>query len=58
MPCSEASRIVKPSTQEHPFSNGDAFEKLGIPVVSGKLDSESSVDVTTSRSPCRTMVDV
>lgn len=46
------------SPQEHPFSNGDIFEKLGIPLVSGKLDSESSVDVTTNRSPCKTMVDV
>ena len=59
MPSSEATRIVEPGPpQEHPFSNGDVFEKLGIPEVPGKLDSESSVDVTTSRSPCRTMVDV
>jgi hypothetical protein len=44
--------------QEHPFSNGEVFEKLGMPAVSGKLDSESFVDVTTSRPPCRAMIDV
>src|ERR671919_69763 len=42
--------------QVHPFSNGDVFEKLGIAEVPGKLDSESSVDVTTSRSSRRTIV--
>jgi hypothetical protein len=42
----------------HPFSNGAVLEKLGIPEVPGNVDSESAVDVTTSRSPCKTMVDV
>jgi hypothetical protein len=56
---SEARRILEAVTpQEHPFSNGEVFEKLGIPEVPGKVDTESSVEVTMSRSPCRTMVDV
>ena len=55
-----SQKLARPSasSHEHPFSNGDILEKLGIPEITGKLDSESPVDVTTSWSPCRTMVDV
>ena len=47
------------SIHEHSFSNireSEVPEKLGIPEVPGKLDSESLVEVTTSRSSRRTMV--
>jgi hypothetical protein len=43
----------RPSGHEQPSSNGALSEKLGMPGVPGKLDSESFVEITSSRSSSR-----
>ena len=43
-------------SQEHSLASGAVSENLGISQVPGKLDSESFVAVTMSRSPRRTIV--